>query len=50
MRAAGPSPERLPLLWALTQNNLGIALRELGERESGTARFEEAEQQKNTRS
>ena len=28
--------------WATTQNNLGIALWTLGERESGTARLEEA--------
>jgi tetratricopeptide (TPR) repeat protein/pimeloyl-ACP methyl ester carboxylesterase len=34
--------ERVPLQWAWTQNNLGIALRALGERESGTARLEEA--------
>ncbi len=31
-----------PLDWARTQNNLGNALRILGERESGTARLEEA--------
>jgi exonuclease VII small subunit len=31
-----------PLDWAMTQNNLGNALRVLGERESGTARLEEA--------
>src|SRR5262249_47690231 len=31
-----------PLDWAQTQNNLGTALRTLGERESGTARLEEA--------
>jgi tetratricopeptide (TPR) repeat protein len=31
-----------PLQWAETQMNLGIALRVLGERESGTARLEEA--------
>jgi hypothetical protein len=31
--------ERVPLQWAATQNNLGIALRILGERESGTARL-----------
>jgi hypothetical protein len=29
--------ERVPLRWALTQNNLGNALLRLGERESGTA-------------
>ena len=34
--------ERVPLDWAATQNNLGNALRTLGERESGTARLEEA--------
>ena len=34
--------ERVPLDWAMTQNNLGNALRALGERESGTARLEEA--------
>ena len=34
--------ERVPLQWALTQMNLGIALEALGERESGTARLEEA--------
>ena len=34
--------ERVPLDWAMTQNNLGIALQSLGERESGTARLEEA--------
>ena len=33
---------QVPLDWAMTQNNLGIALRALGERESGTARLEEA--------
>ena len=32
----------MPLDWATTQNNLGAALRTLGERESGTARLEEA--------
>jgi hypothetical protein len=31
-----------PLDWATTQNNLGTALETLGERESGTARLEEA--------
>ena len=30
--------ERVPLDWAMTQNNLGNALSTLGERESGTAR------------
>ena len=34
--------ERVPLDWAMTQNNLGNALGALGERESGTARLEEA--------
>ena len=34
--------ERVPLDWAMTQNNLGNALQTLGERESGTARLEEA--------
>jgi tetratricopeptide (TPR) repeat protein len=34
--------ERVPLDWAMTQNNLGAALRVLGSRESGTARLEEA--------
>ena len=32
----------MPLDWAMTQNNLGNALSTLGERESGTARLEEA--------
>ena len=32
----------MPLQWAMTQNNLGNALSSLGERESGTARLEEA--------
>ena len=32
----------MPLDWARTQNNLGTALATLGERESGTARLEEA--------
>jgi tetratricopeptide (TPR) repeat protein len=32
----------VPLNWATTQNNLGHALEKLGERESGTARLEEA--------
>jgi len=36
------SRERVPLDWAMTQNNLGNALRILGERESGTGRLEEA--------
>jgi tetratricopeptide (TPR) repeat protein len=34
--------ERVPLDWAMTQNNLGNALERLGEREAGTARLEEA--------
>ncbi len=34
--------ERVPLDWAMTQNNLGNALATLGGRESGTARLEEA--------
>src|SRR5262252_1487658 len=34
--------ERVPLDWAMTQNNLGNALQRLGERESGTAQLEEA--------
>ncbi len=34
--------ERAPLSWAMTQNNLGIALSILGQREAGTARLEEA--------
>jgi exonuclease VII small subunit len=34
--------ERVPLDWALIQNNLGTALQTLGARESGTARLEEA--------
>jgi tetratricopeptide (TPR) repeat protein len=39
--ALAPRSER-PLDWAVTQNNLGLALFCLGERESGTARLEEA--------
>jgi len=34
--------ERVPLQWAVTQNNLGAALQALGERESGTEKLEEA--------
>ena len=34
--------KRVPLDWAMTQNNLGTALSTLGERESGTARLNEA--------
>jgi tetratricopeptide (TPR) repeat protein len=36
--------ERVPLGWAMTQNNLGNALGSLGERESDTVRLEEAVQ------
>jgi hypothetical protein len=32
----------VPLDWVMTQTNLGSALRVLSERESGTARLEEA--------
>ncbi len=32
----------MPLDWAMTQNNLGNVLSTLGERESGTARLEQA--------
>jgi len=47
LQFAPPSNEhlvrsRVPLDWAMTQNNLGAALVALGERESGTARLEEA--------
>jgi tetratricopeptide (TPR) repeat protein len=34
--------DRVPLDWAMTQNNLGNALQALGARESGTARLEKA--------
>ncbi|MEM6762871.1 MAG: hypothetical protein AAF615_08340, partial [Pseudomonadota bacterium] len=34
--------ERVPLQWAMTQNNLGTALQTLGERESDTTRLEAA--------
>jgi tetratricopeptide (TPR) repeat protein len=34
--------ERVPLDWAMTQNNLGNALQELGARESGTQRLNDA--------
>ncbi|MGA8169700.1 MAG: hypothetical protein WB816_02505, partial [Methylocystis sp.] len=34
--------DRVPLDWAMTQNNLGNALLKLGEHESGTAALEEA--------
>ncbi len=32
----------MPLEWAATQHNLGLALRHLGNRESGTARLRES--------
>jgi tetratricopeptide (TPR) repeat protein len=42
-RALTLAPRTLrPLDWAMTQTNLGTALSTLGERESGTARLEEA--------
>src|SRR3712207_8430182 len=34
--------ERVPLQWAMTQNNLGNALQTLGEHEGSSARLEEA--------
>ena len=34
--------DKVPLQWAMTQDNFGAALLTLGERESGTARLEEA--------
>jgi hypothetical protein len=34
--------DRVPLRWAMIQNNLGYALLRLSERESGTARLDEA--------
>jgi tetratricopeptide (TPR) repeat protein len=34
--------ERVPLQWAMTQMNLGVALKVLGKRESGTAWLKEA--------
>jgi hypothetical protein len=34
--------ERVPMQWALTQMNLGVTLKRLGERESGTGKLEEA--------
>jgi tetratricopeptide (TPR) repeat protein len=34
--------ERVPLNWAATQNNLGAALDELGERQADTAKLEAA--------
>jgi hypothetical protein len=36
------SRERDPITWAMTQSNLGNALRAFGERESGTERLEQA--------
>ena len=36
------SRERVPLKWAMVQNNLGLALTRLGERQHDTARLEEA--------
>jgi tetratricopeptide (TPR) repeat protein len=39
---AGSTRACAPLQWAMTQTNLGGALATLGERESGTARLEEA--------
>ena len=42
-RLIGLNPrERVPLDWATTQTDLGLALWKLGERESGTAKLEEA--------
>ncbi|MBI5155546.1 tetratricopeptide repeat protein, partial [Candidatus Poribacteria bacterium] len=41
-KLAGIERIAVPLDWAMTQNNLGSALLSLGERESGTARLEEA--------
>ena len=38
----GHPRSRVPLDWAMTQNDLGAALWVLGERESGTARIEQA--------
>jgi hypothetical protein len=38
----GWTRERVPLDWATTQNNIGIALGILGERESGTEKLEDA--------
>jgi len=34
--------ERVPLDWALSQNNLGLALASLGQRESGTEKLVDA--------
>jgi len=36
------SRQDVPLSWAVTQNNLGVVLTTLGERESGTARLDQA--------
>jgi tetratricopeptide (TPR) repeat protein len=36
------SRDRVPLDWAMTQNNLGTALRALGQRESETSQLKEA--------
>ena len=41
-RSKSTPREWVPLDWAATQNNLGNALAVLGERESGTARLEQA--------
>ena len=38
--------ELLPLDWAMTQNNLGLALTRLGERESGTSHLERSEERR----
>jgi tetratricopeptide (TPR) repeat protein len=35
--------EQLPIMWAKTQNELGLVLMKLGERETGKARLQEAE-------
>jgi hypothetical protein len=37
-----PNSVQMPVLWAATLHNLGIALAALGEPESGTGRLEEA--------
>ena len=42
MRCRCMTREGVPLSWAMTQNNLGIALQTLGEREAGTAQLIEA--------
>ena len=36
------TPDRTPLQWAMTQNNLGNVLQTLGKREGSTAQLEEA--------